>query len=106
MRPSVKSRPQRGPGNQHGDERSREEASVSSDQHGDERSREEASVLSDQHGDERSREEASVSSNQHGDERSREEPAAATRPAPKARSGAGDAPERSEWCRPGPAKAG
>ena len=40
------------------------------------------------------------------DERSREEPAAATRPAPKARSGDPDPPERREWWRRGFASGG
>jgi len=40
------------------------------------------------------------------DERSREEPAAATRPAPKARSGAADPPERSERWERGSAQGG
>jgi uncharacterized protein YlxW (UPF0749 family) len=41
-----------------------------------------------------------------GDERSREEPAAATRPAPEARSGDPDPPERSGWWRRGFAHGG
>jgi hypothetical protein len=67
---------------------------------------EQASLLSNRQGDVRDREAPSVSSNQQGDERSREEPAAATWPAPKARSGCADRPERSEWSRRECAQAG
>jgi uncharacterized protein YlxW (UPF0749 family) len=50
---------------------------------------------------EENREDRAAKTQPPGDERSREEPAAATRPAPKARSGDSDPPERSEWWRRG-----
>ncbi len=67
---------------------------------GDERSREERRLRSES--DTRAegvRENYAEEAQPPGDERSREEPAAATRPAPKARSEEPDPPERSEWWR-------
>jgi uncharacterized protein YlxW (UPF0749 family) len=66
---------------------------------GDERSREEGRLRSESAGRADDVLENYAEETPPGDERSREEPAAATRPAPEARSEAPDPPERSEWWR-------